>query len=236
LYKLQVLKYSVFIICLSVLLVSCGTKKKVVDNSNNQERVVVNTNTELALAGSINFDSNQNLDVQSAILKNVMADKNGAYIGHKMDKLALYFKENIDYSELLRAGEGLILELKNSRSFYFESGKTGLNAKSKQTLDVIVDAMTSNTKINLIVEVHTDNKGNDDVNLEMTNKRGQSITTYFIDQGIDAARLNVIALGENFPQNENNSSDNLEANRRVVFGFYASEALKEEARMATESN
>jgi len=230
------LKYSFFIIVLSAFLLSCDSKKKVIENSTSQESIVVNTNTELALAGSTNFDSNQDLDVQSAILKNVMADKNGAYIGHKMDKLALYFKENIDYSELLRAGEGLILELKNSRSFYFDTGKTGLNPKSKQTLDVVVNAMVSNPKVNLIVEVHTDNKGADNVNMEMTKKRGQSINAYLVNQGIDPARLNVIALGENFPKNENNTSDSLEANRRVVFGFYASEALKEEARMATESN
>lgn len=230
------LKYPVLILFLISFLYSCDTKKKVVDNSKNENSIVVNTNTELAVAGSFNFESDQDLNIQSAILKNVMADKNGAYIGHKMDKLALYFKENMDYSELLRAGEGLILEIKNSDSFYFSTGKSDLNAISKKTLDVVVDAMLSNPKVNLIVEVHTDNKGSDEINLEMTKKRGQSINAYFVDQGIDAARLNVIALGENFPKNESTSSDNLEDNRRVVFGFYASEALKEEARMATESN
>jgi len=234
--KLHTLKHSFLILFLIAFLYSCDTKKKVVDSSTNQESIIVNTTSELALAGSTNFDSDQDLDIQSAILKNVMADKTGAYIGHKMDKLALYFKENLAYSELLRAGEGLILELSNNDSFYFDTGKTSLNSISKRTLDVIVNAMVSNPRVNLVVEVHTDSKGSDDVNLEMTKKRGQSINAYFVNQGIDAARLNVIALGENFPKNENTTSEALKKNRRVVFGFYASEALKEEARMATDSN
>ena len=87
-----------------------------------------------------------------------------------------------------------------------------------------------------MVEVHTDWKGSEAVNLEMTKRRGKSIGSYFIDNGIDSKRIDVVAFGENYPKEENKESQTLEANRRVIFGFYASNALKEEARRATESN
>ena len=225
---------SVFILFLLVLLNACGTSKNAVSNEKTEEDIVVNTNAELAIAGASNFDSDEDLNIKTAILKNVLADKSGAYIGHQMDKLALYLKDRIEYNELLRAGEGLILELNNTKTFYFDTGKTSLNPTSKETLNVVINSLKVNPKINAVIEIHTDGKGANNVNLVMTEKRGKSIYDYFISQGIDADRLNLLALGENFPQNENSSTQELNNNRRVAFGFYASEALKEEARMMTK--
>jgi outer membrane protein OmpA-like peptidoglycan-associated protein len=225
---------SVFLFFWLVVLYSCGTPKKAIEVEKVEDNIIVNTTNELALAGASNFESDENLNIKTAILKNVLAGKSGAFIGHKMDKLALYFKNKMQYTELLRVGEGLILELNNTQSFYFDTGKTSLNSTSKTTLDIIINSLKINPKINVIVEIHTDGKGSDVINLAMAEKRGKSIYEYFINQGIDKNRINVLALGEYFPKNENKTKADLENNRRIAFGFYASEALKSEAKTTTD--
>lgn len=227
---------SVFLLFCIVVLHACGTAKKVVKDEKAEENIIVNTSNEMALAGASNFESDENLNINTAILKNVLAGKSGAFIGHKMDKLALDFKNKLQYSELLRVGEGLILELNNSNSFYFDTGKTSLNPTSKNTLDIIINSLKSNPKINTVVEIHTDGKGTAVINLAMTEKRGKSIYEYIINQGIDKNRINVLALGENFPKNENNTTEDFQNNRRIAFGFYASEAMKDEANTMTKAN
>ncbi len=220
-----------------MLVMACDSKKQVVENEVNQEQTeVVNTNTDLAIAGSVNFADEESLSIYSAILKNVIGDKAGAYIGFKMDKLASEFESRLSYTELLRAGEGLILEFNNSSVLYFDSGKTGINDSSKQTLDEIIDILKSYPKINLIIETHTDSSGDEAVNMKMTLERANAIEKYLVENGIDKDRLKAKAFGESQPRFRNDTEDNRKKNRRVEFGFYASETLKEEARNVTESN
>jgi outer membrane protein OmpA-like peptidoglycan-associated protein len=227
------LRYFVFFSFL--ILLGCDSQKKVVETKEPEEKKdVVNPNTDLALAGAVNFEDEESLSIYSAILKNVVGDKAGAYIGHKMDRLAADLKKDLTYTELLRAGEGLILEFNTTSNLYFDSGKTNINVSSKNVLSKVVSVLKTYPKINLIVETHTDSSGDDEINMKMTTERVNSIKTYLIESGIEQSRLKVKAFGESQPRFQNNSEENRKKNRRVEFGFYASDELKAEAKNMTQ--
>lgn len=214
---------------------SCGGKKKTVEPKKETENeVFINQNDDIALAGSVNFEDEESLSIYSAILKNVIGDKPGAYIGNKMDKLAGSLKDKMSYSELLRAGEGLILEFNTESALYFDTGKTSLNSSSKTVLDRLIAALNQFSEVNVIIETHTDNSGDDEVNMKMTKGRVQSIESYLVDNGIDQARVKSKAFGENQPKFKNDTAEGRAKNRRVEFGFYASQSLKEEAKTMTD--
>lgn len=227
--------FSIFIIIYCIAM-ACGGKKTAPETKPvSEEEVYINQNNDIALAGSINFEDDESLTIYSAILKNVIGKKPGAYIGYQMDKLASSLKENLSYSELLRAGEGLILEFNTNSDLYFDTGKTSLNSSSKEVLDKLIIALEKHPKINVIIESHTDSSGDELVNMKMTSERAASIETYFVENGIiDQSRIKAKAFGENQPKYKNDTAENRQKNRRVEFGFYASEELKEEAKNMTD--
>lgn len=219
-------------ICL--LLYSCGGKKQAVQKKTEPSTIYINPNNEVAIAGAVNFDDEESLSIYSAILKNVTGDKSGAYIGNKMDRLANYFENNLDYSDLLRAGEGIILEFDSNSNFKFNTGKTSLNSESKAILKTIALALQQHSKVHLIIETHTDSSGDEEVNMKLSQERVQAIENYFVEHGIENIRIKTKAFGESQPKVNNDTAENRKLNRRVEFGFYASEALKEEAKTATQ--
>jgi len=230
---MQSKKASVLLIFM-IIIFSCDSKKKVAESSVEKQTEIVNTNTDLALAGNVNFEDEESLTIYSAILKNVIGDKAGAYIGHTMDKLASEIDEKLEYTELLRAGEGLILEFNTDSNLYFDSGKTSLNNSSKEVLSKIHKVLESFPNVNVIVETHTDNSGDEAVNLRMTTERVNSIKSFFLESGLKEERLKVKAFGESQPKFENNSEKDRMKNRRVEFGFYASQELKNDAKKITD--
>jgi outer membrane protein OmpA-like peptidoglycan-associated protein len=225
---------SCFFIALFIL-IGCDSQKKVVESKVPEEQKdIVDPETDLALAGAVNFEDEESLTIYSAILKNVIGDKPGAYIGHKMDKLASELENKLSYTDLLRAGEGLILEFNNKSELYFDSGKTNLNESSKNALLKILTVLNNYPGINLIVETHTDSSGDEEVNMKMTTERATSIENYFVENNLDQDRLKIKAFGESQPRYKNDTEENRKKNRRVEFGFYASDELKAEAKNMTQ--
>ncbi len=227
-------KHFVFGVLVCSLLFACGSKKSVTTEEKQQTDSYINPKTEVALAGSVNFEDEESLSIYTAILKNVIGGKAGAYIGFEMDKLANYFDDNLQPSEILRAGEGVILEFNSTSDFMFKTGNTSLNPKSQQIANIIAKAMANNSKVNLIIETHTDDSGDEDINMKLSEDRVQSIKSYLTNQGIQSSRIKTKSYGEVQPKVKNDTLENRQLNRRVEFGFYASEKLKEEAKEATQ--
>ena len=216
------------------MLFACGGKKEVVKKKTEDTEVFINPSNDVAIAGAANFDDEESLSIYSAILKNVTGEKSGAYIGHQMDRLANYFENNLESTELLRVGEGVIIEFDSNTNFTFYTGKSSLNFSTKEALEIIAKALEENPKINVIIETHTDSSGDDDINLKLSQERVMSIKNYLVEQDIDINRIKTKAFGETQPKVDNTTAENRRMNRRVEFGFYASELLKAEAQEKTK--
>ena len=68
---------------------------------------------------------------------------------------------------------------------------------------------------------HTDCRGNDGYNQQLSQRRAQSAVDYLIAQGIDAARLQALGYGEEEPEIDclcsRCSEDEHQSNRRTTF-------------------
>ena len=76
---------------------------------------------------------------------------------------------------------------------------SALRNKSKQVLDQLYDLLVLNE--NLVVEInsHTDNRGSDDYNRKLAQRRANSCVDYLISKGIPSARLIPRGYGEDQP-------------------------------------
>lgn len=109
---------------------------------------------------------------------------------------------------------GLTVRLKN---IYFDFDKTTLKKESFVELNKVVDFLKQNPSVEIQIEGHTDSKGSDDYNLNLSQGRSQSVVDYIISQGIDGARLRAQGYGESKPIDTNDTDAGRANNRRVEF-------------------
>jgi len=99
---------------------------------------------------------------------------------------------------------------------FFDTNKATLKPESKPTLDEVGKLLSENTNLNLLVVGHTDNVGKLDYNVDLSNRRAQSVVSALInDYGIDASRLNAFGAGMFAPIASNASEEGRKQNRRV---------------------
>ena len=116
--------------------------------------------------------------------------------------------------DLERADAGASIVLNN---IFFEYDKYELQEKSITELDRVVQFLTDNPKIKVEISGHTDNKGSDAYNLQLSQKRAQAVADYLIKKGLDVKRLKQIGFGSTKPITPNDTDENRQRNRRIEF-------------------
>jgi outer membrane protein OmpA-like peptidoglycan-associated protein len=109
---------------------------------------------------------------------------------------------------------GTVVRLKN---IYFDFDKTTLKAESYVELNKVVDFLTLNGRVEIEIEGHTDNKGSDEYNQNLSQGRSQSVVDYLVQQGIESGRLTARGFGESKPIDSNDTDEGRGNNRRVEF-------------------
>jgi len=92
------------------------------------------------------------------------------------------------------------VELVEIPNIFFEFGKADLSNESTEALDNLITLMNDNPKIVVSLIAHTDNRGTDDSNMILSQRRAQSVVDYLIVNGIDNLRLMANGLGESYPR------------------------------------
>lgn len=102
-----------------------------------------------------------------------------------------------------------------AKSIQFETGKDVIRTVSYSKLDTVVSIMKQYPYTNWSIEGHTDNVGNSEKNLNLSQRRAASVKTYFINKGIDTNRLSSDGFGDTKPVADNKTAAGKAANRRV---------------------
>jgi len=85
---------------------------------------------------------------------------------------------------------------------YFDFDKSNIRTDAETTLNVLVDLMAKYSTMEVEVSAHTDARGKDQYNLELSKKRAASTLEYLVSKGIDRSRLKSIGYGEMQPLNK----------------------------------
>jgi len=89
------------------------------------------------------------------------------------------------------------IELPN---IFYDFGSWDLREESKNSLDGLVETLNDNPKITIELASHTDFVGSEATNLEISQKRAQSVVDYLIDKGVYWDRLVAHGYGESKPR------------------------------------
>ena len=99
----------------------------------------------------------------------------------------------------------------------FETGKADLKPESNEELDRLVSLLEGNQTIKVEISAHTDDVGNDDSNLKLSEKRAKMVVDYLTKKGIKGDRMTAKGYGETQPLGTNDTDENKAKNRRVQF-------------------
>ena len=69
----------------------------------------------------------------------------------------------------------------------------------------------------MTIEGHTDSQGDDDHNMELSQKRAIAVKAYLASHGIEDARMTAKGYGETQPVASNDTAEGRAQNRRVTF-------------------
>ena len=97
-----------------------------------------------------------------------------------------------------------------------------LMAPSKTTLDSLYELLVSQPKIKMNIGVHSDFRGDDQLNLQLTQKRATSLKQYFVMKGINTERIKALGYGETKPLRplkKQKEADVENINKRVTITF-----------------
>ena len=100
---------------------------------------------------------------------------------------------------------------------YFDFNKSDLTNGSKAVLDQLIEFLDENPKIQIQIQGHTDNIGNDTDNLKLSENRARSVYNYLVDKGIKNTRLTYKGFGKTMPVANNDTEEGRARNRRTVF-------------------
>lgn len=100
---------------------------------------------------------------------------------------------------------------------YFDYDQYVLTAGAKQQLAANAELLKAAPTIKVQIEGHCDERGSDEYNLALGEKRALATKSYLVSLGISAARMSIISYGEELPLDMTNTEAAWAKNRRAEF-------------------
>ncbi|MCL4792078.1 MAG: OmpA family protein [Gammaproteobacteria bacterium] len=167
-----------------------------------------------AAIGLITGDSSSERKKRALILAGAGGLAGGA-VGNYMDRQEAKLREQLQGTgvSVTRNGDNIILNMPGNVTFMTNSAD--INAAFYQVLNSVALVLKEFDKTVVDIAGHADSTGPDDKNLELSQRRAGSVSSYLAAQGINAQRLIAVGYGETRPIASNDTKEGRAQNRRV---------------------
>jgi len=119
--------------------------------------------------------------------------------------------------------EKQIVEIQKDRieikdKVYFDTNKTTIQRRSFKLLDQVAKVILEHPELEKVwIEGHTDERGSNQYNDELSQRRAEAVREYLIKKGVAPQRLEARGMGRSLPVAPNTTEKGRAANRRVEF-------------------
>jgi len=129
--------------------------------------------------------------------------------------------------ETKETARGLIVNLPD---ILFDFNKDQLKPEAREKLSKVCGILSVTGGYDLSIEGHTDNKGTDEYNQKLSERRAQNVTSYLSNCGLPQDRLTSRGFGKTQPLAPNETAEGRQQNRRVEIVISESNAVSKSQR------
>jgi outer membrane protein OmpA-like peptidoglycan-associated protein len=97
----------------------------------------------------------------------------------------------------------------------FAPGRAEVGTGAQRSIDKLAEFLRAYPKRNVLIEGHTDNLGNEDFNVKLSQQRADTVRDLLTARGISPQRIRTKGYGPKFPVVDNDSATGRQQNRRV---------------------
>ncbi|MBW1896285.1 MAG: OmpA family protein [Deltaproteobacteria bacterium] len=166
-----------------------------------------------------------------ALIGAVVGGAAGGFIGNYMDKQAAEIERDIEGAKVERVGEGIKITFDSG--IMFDVDKAGLKDGYKPELAQLATILNKYDDTSILLEGHTDSTGTEEHNLDLSNKRAQSVGNYLAMEKVNPTRFTMMGYGPQQPVASNETEAGRAQNRRVEVAIMANDKLKKVAEEKT---
>jgi outer membrane protein OmpA-like peptidoglycan-associated protein len=134
----------------------------------------------------------------------------GGSVGLYLDKQK---KELEQVAETRRTEEGLLVQMKGD--ILFDSGSAVLKPEAIEQLTQVGDILAKYSDNRVKIEGHTDDKGSNAMNEDLSLKRADAVKRVLVSRGVQEKQILALGVGETRPIADNKTADGRAKNRRV---------------------
>lgn len=111
-----------------------------------------------------------------------------------------------------QTGRGLVLTVGD---VLFATGKAEVSSGGQRSIDKLADFLKAYPRRNVLIEGHTDNTGDQDFNIKLSQQRADTVRDRLVEKGVAAQRIRTKGYGAKFPVVDNDTTGGRQQNRRV---------------------
>ena len=133
------------------------------------------------------------------------------------EETTIYEEDSAKSNEIGENASGDRFMMIMLEDIYFEFDKSTLTREAQETLTKKAQWLKTHSDVRVIIEGHCDERGTNEYNLALGDRRAASTKAFLVDLGISPSRLNTISYGEERPLIGGNDEDAWAKNRRAHF-------------------
>lgn len=168
-----------------------------------------------------------------AAIGGVVGGAAGALIGHKMDKQKKELEKSVQGAKIESVNEGQAIKVTFDSGILFQTNSYALSSQSKTALTNFANNLKTNKDTNIQIIGYTDNTGNDNINVPLSQNRAKSVYDFLFSKGVSTSRMVFEGKGSDNPVADNSTASGRKENRRVEVYILPSQKMIEEAQNGT---
>jgi peptidoglycan-associated lipoprotein len=107
--------------------------------------------------------------------------------------------------------------VRDLRDIHFDFEKYDIRAADTKVLDANAEWLKTNRNQLVVIEGHADERGTNEYNLALADRRAKAAMNYLVAQGVAASRITIVSYGEERPVCREHADPCWDQNRRAHF-------------------
>ena len=143
--------------------------------------------------GKLRFTLEEDIDYKVLVTKTGYFNKRISFSTKNLknpDSLLITLYKEVELEKIFPEKEIVI------QNIYYDYDKASLREESLPILDQLVSFFEENSDLTIEIGSHTDSRGSDSYNADLSQRRAQSVVDYFVSQGVPGGQLSAKGYGE----------------------------------------